>query len=77
MQSNYMLEYLQILVYLVRISPECLKRIVETPKLMLWQTVKIQMKCSISSESALFAKILKKIQGQTYIIIKKFLPVNS
>ena len=29
----------------------------ETPKRVLWQTVKTQMKCGISSGSALFAKI--------------------
>ena len=31
--------------------------ILKTPKRVLWQTVKTQMKCGISSESALFAMI--------------------
>ena len=53
-----------------------LYRILETPKRVLWQTVKTKMKCSISSGSTLFAMIKKNLQGPKYIIHLKILPVT-
>ena len=48
--------------------------ILVTPKHMLWQKVKIQMKCcGISSASALFAKIKQPTEEEILFFIKEII----
>ena len=52
----------------------------ETPKRVLWQTVKTQMKCSITLHFIRVCTVRLDeniVQGLKYVIIKKFLPVTS